>query len=158
MGVPVGINQIKRPGRIYTHYLLPLTIMSLRGALRRKRRSNLCAMHLHRCRRRDCFAMLAMTSFLSLVCRESGCCSRSSVSLATLSGTIFMYRNYFQNKTALVTGGGSGIGRAICHELDVAGAIVFCADIDLAKAEATAAGAKAGNPGAKYLELTRQEQ
>lgn len=49
-----------------------------------------------------------------------------------------MYNNYFQNKTALVTGGGSGIGRAVCEGLAAAGAIVFCADIDLAKAEATA--------------------
>ena len=69
-----------------------------------------------------------------------------------------MYNNYFQNKTALVTGGGSGIGRAVCQRLAAAGAIVFCADIDLAKAEATAPGAKAGNIFAKQLDVTQKSE
>jgi 2-keto-3-deoxy-L-fuconate dehydrogenase len=41
-------------------------------------------------------------------------------------------------KTALVTGGGSGIGAAICHELAQAGARVLVADIDLAAADKVA--------------------
>jgi len=69
-----------------------------------------------------------------------------------------MYNNYFQNKTALVTGGGSGIGRAVCRSLAEAGAIVFCADIDLAKAEATAAGERAGNIFAKQLDVTQKSE
>ncbi|HZY35613.1 MAG TPA: SDR family oxidoreductase [Mucilaginibacter sp.] len=69
-----------------------------------------------------------------------------------------MYNNYFQNKIALVTGGGSGIGRAVCQRLAAAGAIVYSADIDLAKAEATAVGAKAGNIFAKQLDVTKKNE
>jgi NAD(P)-dependent dehydrogenase (short-subunit alcohol dehydrogenase family) len=42
-------------------------------------------------------------------------------------------------KTAIVTGGGSGIGRAISVALAVAGAKVACLDIDLTAAQKTAA-------------------
>lgn len=42
-------------------------------------------------------------------------------------------------KTALVTGAGSGIGRAICLRFAAEGAAVVCADIDPATAKATAA-------------------
>lgn len=42
-------------------------------------------------------------------------------------------------KTALITGGASGIGAATCRELDRAGAAVVVADINLASAEALAA-------------------
>jgi NAD(P)-dependent dehydrogenase (short-subunit alcohol dehydrogenase family) len=52
-------------------------------------------------------------------------------------------------KVALVTGGGSGIGRASCLALSGAGAAVMAADIDLAAAEATAAAiTEAGGRGA----------
>src|SRR6201992_2437310 len=68
-----------------------------------------------------------------------------------------MYLSYFQNKVALVTGGGSGIGRTVCLELVSAGAIVYCADIDLAKAEATVAGAK-GSIFAKQLDVTKEKE
>lgn len=78
--------------------------------------------------------------------------------LRSLIQTIFMYHNYFQNKITLVTGGGSGIGRALCHQLAAAGAVVFCADIDLLKAEATAAGAKADSIFAKQLDVTTEEE
>jgi len=42
-------------------------------------------------------------------------------------------------KTSIVTGAGSGIGRAICLTFARAGAKVACLDIDLAAAEKTAA-------------------
>src|SRR5262249_45561239 len=42
-------------------------------------------------------------------------------------------------KTAIVTGGGGGIGRATCMAFAAAGAKVACLDIDLAAAKKTAA-------------------
>ena len=51
------------------------------------------------------------------------------------------------NKTAIVTGGGSGIGRATCVRFAEEGANLVVADIDESGAEETAA---------KVLELGRQ--
>lgn len=42
-------------------------------------------------------------------------------------------------KTSIITGAGSGIGRAICLTFARAGAKVACLDINLAAAEKTAA-------------------
>jgi NAD(P)-dependent dehydrogenase (short-subunit alcohol dehydrogenase family) len=47
---------------------------------------------------------------------------------------------YYNNKIAVVTGAGSGIGRAIAHALGAQGCKVYCTDIDLAAATAVAAG------------------
>lgn len=48
------------------------------------------------------------------------------------------------NKTALVTGGGSGIGAAICREFDRAGASVVVADINLEAAQKLASELRNG--------------
>src|ERR1039457_1075318 len=45
----------------------------------------------------------------------------------------------FETATALVTGAGSGIGRATAHAPAARGATVLCTDIDEASAEKTAA-------------------
>jgi NAD(P)-dependent dehydrogenase (short-subunit alcohol dehydrogenase family) len=44
----------------------------------------------------------------------------------------------FEERTAIVTGGAAGIGKAVAQNLVAKGARVFIGDIDLAKAEATA--------------------
>ena len=53
------------------------------------------------------------------------------------------------NKTALVTGGGSGIGRAICETFAAAGASVAILDLDEAAANETVAAISAA--GGKAL-------
>lgn len=46
----------------------------------------------------------------------------------------------FADKVAIVTGGGNGIGAAVCKRLSSEGARVVVADIDKAAAERTAEG------------------
>lgn len=55
-------------------------------------------------------------------------------------------RSLFQHKIALVTGGGGGIGRALCEQLAQAGASVVVADIDKQSALETAARIGSGRP------------
>jgi NAD(P)-dependent dehydrogenase (short-subunit alcohol dehydrogenase family) len=68
--------------------------------------------------------------------------------------------NPFQGKVALVTGGASGIGRALCEELARRGVFVVVTDLDAAGAAAvasaiTAAGGRASSAG---LDVRRAEE
>ena len=65
----------------------------------------------------------------------------------------------FQNKVALVTGGASGIGRALCEELARGGALAVVSDINLEGAEAVAAAIAVGGGRAvaARLDVTRAE-
>ena len=56
-------------------------------------------------------------------------------------------RERFDGRTAIVTGGGSGIGRALGAELAARGATVVLADVDLAAAAAAAAEIGPRSPG-----------
>lgn len=68
-----------------------------------------------------------------------------------------MYHNYYKDKTVLITGGGSGIGQALCLELAKTGAIVICTDIDENKALETAASVTTGNITTKKLDVAQPE-
>ena len=56
--------------------------------------------------------------------------------------------DYFQDKTVVITGAASGIGRATALIFAREGANVVCADINAGGAEETAAAARAANTGA----------
>ena len=56
-------------------------------------------------------------------------------------------------KVAVVTGAGSGIGAATAAVMASHGASVACADLDLARAEATAKGIREGGSNAIAVEL-----
>ena len=62
----------------------------------------------------------------------------------------------FHNRVAIVTGGASGIGRALCQELARRGSLVVAADIDGdgAQAVASAVGANGGRATAAHLDVT----
>lgn len=60
--------------------------------------------------------------------------------------------------TVLITGGGSGVGRGICHWFAEKGHRVICADLDLAAAESTATGCEHGeNITPIALDVTSEE-
>lgn len=65
----------------------------------------------------------------------------------------------FDGKSAIVTGGGSGIGAALTRALVAAGADVVCADVDLAAAEATVAAVTGpGSARAAHVDVTDAAQ
>ena len=68
--------------------------------------------------------------------------------------------NKFKNRIAIVTGGASGIGRAISLELGRKGATVIVADINLEGAEETAKSivASGGRAEASKLDVTSEEE
>ena len=61
------------------------------------------------------------------------------------------------NRLALVTGGAGGIGSATCHALAKAGMHVAVADINLARAQATAAKLPGEGHAAHALDVLREE-
>lgn len=68
--------------------------------------------------------------------------------------------NRFQDKVCVVTGGASGIGRAIVEELGRRGAVLRIADLDLPGAEQAAAAVHAagGRAGAVRVDVTRPDE
>jgi NAD(P)-dependent dehydrogenase (short-subunit alcohol dehydrogenase family) len=62
----------------------------------------------------------------------------------------------FEGKTAIITGGGSGIGRALGEEMAAHGALVTLADVDVERAEqaATAINDRGGRATAAALDVT----
>jgi len=65
-----------------------------------------------------------------------------------------------EKKCALITGGGGGLGSAICRELARGGASVVVADLDQAKATAVADGIKSagGVASALKVDITKEQE
>ncbi|MEW6173550.1 MAG: SDR family NAD(P)-dependent oxidoreductase [Bacillota bacterium] len=65
----------------------------------------------------------------------------------------------FKDKVAIVTGGASGIGRALCEELGRRGAVVIVADVNAAGAEQVASSINSNGGSARmaYLDVTQAE-
>ena len=68
--------------------------------------------------------------------------------------------NPYENKVAIVTGGGMGLGRALCEELSRRGAVVIPADIDADAATTVAAGivAAGGQARAHPVDVSQQTE
>lgn len=66
---------------------------------------------------------------------------------------------HFRDKVAIVTGGASGIGRALCEELSRKGATVLVADINAERAKqvASAITAAGGRARAAYVDVSQSE-
>jgi len=66
----------------------------------------------------------------------------------------------FKDKVAIVTGGASGIGQAVCEELGRRGAIVVVADLNSERADQVAAGISTagGQAEAAELDVTQSDQ
>jgi len=66
----------------------------------------------------------------------------------------------FKEKVAIVTGGASGIGQAVCEELGRRGTRVVVADVNSEGAEQVAAGIRAdgGQAEAAHLDVTRSDE
>jgi NAD(P)-dependent dehydrogenase (short-subunit alcohol dehydrogenase family) len=69
-------------------------------------------------------------------------------------------RRELENRIALVTGGASGIGRALCEKLATDGAVVVVADINVSGAEDVAAAIRqrAGRATALLLDVSREAE
>src|SRR6266508_2794116 len=66
----------------------------------------------------------------------------------------------FSNKVAIITGGGSGIGKALCMELGSKGSVVIVADINAENAQETAdaIGQLDGQAYAQHVNVADEQQ
>lgn len=69
-------------------------------------------------------------------------------------------RKYFKGKNAIVTGGASGIGRALCLELGKQGAIVTVTDVNAEGAEQVAGEIESsgGSADSGFLDVTKADE
>jgi 3-oxoacyl-[acyl-carrier protein] reductase len=66
--------------------------------------------------------------------------------------------NMFDGKVAIVTGGSSGIGRALSEQLSRRGAVVIVADIDIEGAQQIASAITTGGARAKAVHVDTHGQ